>query len=351
MSVPPTESQPRPHEQPLRNRAAAPTNAGSLRDARLLLLGAAFSYVLFFAVNVHKSTILPDVIEDAVLATMGLPLASVPVSSLSSLPGWNPVHVYYGDTSHLDHVLDPRHSRRSVQWLGKGPANGRQWTSQFGQDVAVMKILDFPTGAFFFDLAANGPVWMSNTYVLETHFDWKGICVEPNPIYWYPLSFRSCHVVGAVVGARNMDQVSVLLDPGQMAPSNGIVGDTFDNRNVTQPGLVKPRFTASLTDILEHFQAPAVIDYFSLDVEGAELFIMKNFPFEKYLFLCLTIERAPPELQEILSRNGYKFVYTIRQGVDDLWVHESIYDQAKANLAIRTHEIATKNPQLPVAAA
>ena len=60
----------------------------------------------------------------------------------------------------------------------------------------------------------------------------------------------------------------------------------------------------------------------SLDVEGAETEILRNFNFEKYTFLCLTIERPTPELNSILFNNGYIFVKNFK--VDSFYVHKSI---------------------------
>ena len=52
----------------------------------------------------------------------------------------------------------------------------------------------------------------------------------------------------------------------------------------------------------EKANAPKVIDYLSLDVEGAELEVLKNFPFKKYKFLSMKIERPSKELNKILFK-------------------------------------------------
>ena len=64
--------------------------------------------------------------------------------------------------------------------------------------------------------------------------------------------------------------------------------------------------------ILQKQGAPKVIDYFSLDVEGAETRVLKYFPFEKWTFLALTIERPTPLINRILLEDlGYLFVRNI----------------------------------------
>lgn len=49
---------------------------------------------------------------------------------------------------------------------------------QYGQDEVVIDILGHKRGGFFLDLAANDAMHLSNTYSLETMFDWGGLCIE-----------------------------------------------------------------------------------------------------------------------------------------------------------------------------
>ena len=65
-----------------------------------------------------------------------------------------------------------------------------------------------------------------------------------------------------------------------------------------------------------------MIDYFSLDVEGAETDIIENFDFKSYKFLSITIERPTAKINEVLFKNNYVFVKNYK--VDSFYVHESI---------------------------
>ena len=63
---------------------------------------------------------------------------------------------------------------------------------------------------------------------LERDYDWKGLCIEPNPMYWRNLSYRSCTVVAAIVGSadhRNQ-QVYFRFNAGT---HGGIADQGFDN--------------------------------------------------------------------------------------------------------------------------
>jgi hypothetical protein len=77
-----------------------------------------------------------------------------------------------------------------------------------------------------------------------------------------------------------------------------------------------------LAELLDNYRAPRVIDYFSFDVEGLETRILRDFPFDKYTFFAMTIERPTPELNAILFRHGYHFVRNALY--DTFYIHESV---------------------------
>eukprot|EP00946_MAST-07B_sp_MAST-7B-sp1_P001432 g1432.t1 len=196
--------------------------------------------------------------------------------------------------------------------IPKGP----KFHSQVGQDKTVVKAFSGKRGGFYVDLAANDPVALSNTLALERDYGWSGICIEANPQYWPRLAHRQCQVFGTLVGENDYDQLDVALN--QRGVYGGIVGTQFDNKRKTSE---PKRRSVSLESILVRASAPSVIDYFSLDVEGAEEFIMKGFPFPKYRFNVLTVERPSARLQQILKDNSYVYVRDHGSFGDQMWHH------------------------------
>ena len=266
-------------------------------------------------------------------------------------PGFHPIYAYFGKSHHLtDSIPEKWWLQSSSNPNHQNKAVGGEWFAQHGQDVAVAKFFNFKRSGFFVDLAANDAVWASNTFSLEQNFGWKGICIEPNPIYWYRLSFRNCHVIGSIVGGETNVEVSVVLGESHRGPYSGIVGKEFDNKKLKDEGKdptsVK-RYTISLLSVLQTFNAPKVIDYLSLDVEGAETYIMSGFPFDQYRFLCLTIERPKDKLKELLEDNGYRHVMDFNRG-DTLWAHESVYEEGKKWVSINPGEINKHIVQSPI---
>jgi hypothetical protein len=91
-------------------------------------------------------------------------------------------------------------------------------------------------------------------------------------------------------------------------------------------------YTVSVGKILRDFKAPRVIDYLSLDIEGAEAWAFKTFPWDSYTFLTLTVERPKPELEEMFQQNGYVYLCDHAGFGDQFWVHPAVpnFDQVVA---------------------
>lgn len=218
--------------------------------------------------------------------------------------GWHSVEVFYGKSDHLERMLP----------------EDTEWFSQARQDEAVTTLLRGKKHGYFVDLAANDATILSNTYSLEEKFGWTGLCIEPNPIYWANLTYRDCQVVAAIVGDTRMEEINFRFNAGD---HGGIIG--FDNGKHLKKQS-EPKYTVTLTEILQRFNAPKVIDYLSLDVEGAEEFIMKNFPLNEYKISLMTVERPKDALRDLLLRNGFKNIKRLSSWGETLWAHESVID-------------------------
>lgn len=192
--------------------------------------------------------------------------------------------------------------------------------SSHGQDKSIARIFAYMRHGYFVDLGANHAEFDSNTFALERHMNWTGLCVEPNPRYWAGYEGRTCQVFKAVVGRNDGDEVPFAL----RHQNSGIVGEHFDNSleqlervaaadagaraqgGSPEPSIIRLR-SRSLSSILEEANAPATIDYLSIDVEGAEHYILAEFPFDRYRFRAITVER-PRKLRSVLEANGYVYV-------------------------------------------
>jgi len=216
----------------------------------------------------------------------------------SSEIGWKTIDVFYGKHNH--------------------PPENFPWYSQCRQDEIVAGLLGNKTQGYFIDLAANHASRLSNTYALERHFQWNGLCIEPNPQYWLGyMQHRSCRLFGAVVGGKRMEEVDFNYD----GVFGGIAREEFDNKEA-QADLVRKAYTVPIEEIFEKAGVPTVVDYLSLDVEGAELYVMKAFPFDRYQVKIMTVERPSEELIELFTANGFEKAMNLIRWGETLWIHK-----------------------------
>jgi hypothetical protein len=82
--------------------------------------------------------------------------------------------------------------------------------------------------------------------------------------------------------------------------------------------------SVSVFRVLRDLGAPAIIDYMSFDIEGAEWWVFSTFPRESYTFLSKTIERPSTELRNKLFEVGYHYLCTHGTFGDELFVHHTI---------------------------
>lgn len=204
----------------------------------------------------------------------------------------------------------------------------KKFISQKGQDKWVINdVFNYKKNGYFVDLAATDGIKNNNTYLLEKNLNWKGICIEPNPKFHSNLrKNRKCLIYTDPIDGENDTVIDFRVDNG---PGGGIVDDDTDNNykirgnqlRSNKAKIVKMK-TKTLEYILDQSNAPKIIDYLSFDVEGAETRILRNFPFEKYTFLSMTIERPTVELNNLLFSKGYVFVKN--SVMDSYYVHKTI---------------------------
>ena len=64
----------------------------------------------------------------------------------------------------------------------------------------------------------------------------------------------------------------------------------------------------SLEQLLVRHSAPSLIDYLAIDIEGSELPVLRNFPFDRYQFRALSLECDGliwDEITTLLTGAGY----------------------------------------------
>ena len=115
------------------------------------------------------------------------------------------------------------------------------------QDCFVANLLKFKRDGYYLDIGSCASIGSNNSYFFES-LDWKGICIEKNPIFNDSYKTRTCRYI-------NDDALNIDYEK-----------------------------------IFEEEVFPQSIDYLSLDVDEASAEVLKMLPLDKYRFKVITIE-------------------------------------------------------------
>jgi FkbM family methyltransferase len=186
-----------------------------------------------------------------------------------------------------------------------------------GQDQwLVEEVFNQKKSGFFVDLAAFDGMNGNNTYVLEKALQWRGICIEASPLSIPYLRKNRSVIIETSCIDYTKHSIEFRIDNGWLG---GIVDhDTQNNNTYRCKEIQRAREnhsilkfeTKTLEQVLDEHKAPSTIDYLSLDVQGAETRILKFFPFDRYIFLAITIERPTDQLHSLLIKHDYVFIKT-----------------------------------------
>jgi FkbM family methyltransferase len=197
--------------------------------------------------------------------------------------------------------------------------------SQLKQDIFVLSETGFKRNGYFVEFGATDGVTLSNTHLLETKFDWKGIVAEPlRSKYSSLIQNRTCHIEDLCVWSES----GKLLEFNETPNSDFSTIKEFSSSDLhseaRKGGEIFNVKTISLYDLLEKYNAPKYIDYLSIDTEGSEYEILKNFDFEKYIFKIITCEHNHSQMREeiynLLTNKGYIRKYENLSQWDDWYV-------------------------------
>jgi len=180
---------------------------------------------------------------------------------------------------------------------------------QIGVPPYVDSILGNKTGGFYIECGAANGEEGSNTLYFEMIRKWKGLLIEPNKKSFQSLlnKNRNAIHINACLSNSDKPQKVNFINPeiDQLGGVSGIV------RNQVI-GKISEEICLPLYSILLSIGNPTV-DYFSLDVEGAEMGILKAVPWDKVDIKVISIEVQhidPNAVRKFMQSVGYYLVKT-----------------------------------------
>ena len=207
-----------------------------------------------------------------------------------------------------------------------------------GLDIRIRDYLfeHIVQNGFFVELGANDGISQSNTAILESDFGWTGILIEAvKPLYdKCVLNRQGSKVYNFACVDFGYDKPFIELIYSDLMSTPLIKGsdiqDPFGhafsgakwlgpNENVEKISVP----VATLTKLLDLGGAPKSIEFLSLDVEGAELNVLKGIDFSRYKIKFIVVEtRSLIRIVQFLSEYGY-FVRA------QLSVHDFLFERRR----------------------
>lgn len=170
-------------------------------------------------------------------------------------------------------------------------------------DEKLLQLMNYENG-FFIEVGANDGVTQSNTKRFEEFHGWKGLLFEPSPEIFDEL----------VKNRPNSKCFQFAL--GSFEDNNTYISGDFDGHlmsSIEGNRLNRPAETTVLMRSLQSVLDEEKIDhvnFFSLDVEGFELNVLRGIDFNKVTFdyLLIEVNTHGDEIDLLLSSNGYELV-------------------------------------------
>lgn len=207
----------------------------------------------------------------------------------------------------------------------------------YESDELYNYVLKYNQNSFFIEAGAHDGVTQSNTLKLEKEFGWNGLLIEPGPnlvarckinrnvlIEHSALvnkDYNSSTICGNFLSDSPISSIDV---PPEYFLNNELLVTEFQHRS-SQYQINVPANTLEVLLLKHNIQ---YIDFFSLDIEGYELDILKDFNFNKFTINTMLIETANRPFYQILTRDyldgcGFKFIKQIT-GNDDFFVRKEL---------------------------
>jgi FkbM family methyltransferase len=197
--------------------------------------------------------------------------------------------------------------------------------SQLRQDIFVINELGYKSNGYFIEFGGTNGIDLSNSYMLETEYNWKGIIAEPGKKWHQELfSNRKCIIETRCVWKTSNDKLIFNQTNDAELSTIDAFSKSDHHSKAREVGEKYYVDTISLVDLLDYHSAPKAIDYLSIDTEGSEYEILNAFDFKKYTIKIITCEHNYTSNREkinlLLTSNGYEQKYSNISNFDDWYV-------------------------------
>jgi len=191
-----------------------------------------------------------------------------------------------------------------------------QFHSQWGQDLEFYNnFFSHVCGGVFVELGAADGIRLSNSLFFEDNMNWRGICIEANPNDFGNLvkNRPNCANYNIAIGPKEKQTTYLIF--GQLSGIKEFMSPTHLERIQTesvQEGMTPIEININVIPLTKLLRENGVsrVNFFSLDVEGAEWGVLQTINLNEITFDFMVIEKNPNDevIQKHLNRHGYKVI-------------------------------------------
>lgn len=212
----------------------------------------------------------------------------------------------------------------------------------------IREVFPGKKNGFFVECGAVDGIGGSSCYALERYLGWNGICIEGHPKHIQNLKRnRKAKCLNVLLSnVDKKDHLYVYFENNEQR-SRAVASreeyyamlEKFHEEYKNQQETLSPKRkhalermlsksellkikSSTLETVLNKCNAPKIIDYLSIDIEGYEYNVLKNFPFDEYKIMALSVEGG--SCDDLLISKGYKHVknpYNIDRYFENYFLH------------------------------
>ena len=204
--------------------------------------------------------------------------------------------------------------------------------SQLYQDVFANFIVGNKFEKTFLEFGATDGYSVSNSYLLENIFNWKGVLSEPSTQWHESLkkNRKNTKILTKCIWKESGKKLDFFMsDQGELST----LKDFVESDKISIPTNTEMRKksgktisveTISLNDVVKDYFGSICPSYISIDTEGSEYEILQSFDFENFKPKLFTIEHnhtpAESKIDELLINNGYVRIFRNLTAFDGWYV-------------------------------
>jgi FkbM family methyltransferase len=188
--------------------------------------------------------------------------------------------------------------------------NAQHSRSQILQDMWVAYELGEKRSGFYVEFGAADGIAISNTLMLAERYAWRGALAETHPVFLPQLRVNrpNDYICDAAIWSVSGETLEFAMTREPLVSVLTAVNPPELDRHKSTKSTRTIVRTISLNDFLSTADAPPKIDFMSIDIEGAEMNVLKTFDFDRWqvTLLCIEHNGHEAELDTFMTTRGYE---------------------------------------------